>query len=271
MGQAAHSIPFQRRIALCIWRHALFLRSLDLGYYGSFADSGCGTMWRPYFTSAGWDPFSNGTWAYYSGAGYSWVSPYPWGWTPYHSGSWSFCPGSGWGWMPGGTWNGLNNITTSSTIPREPVNPVHPVKGGGPNLPTAPRAGQASMVVISHSTIVPSGATSSGSFVFHNDSAGLGVPRGELGNLKGFSEHAGRSGQASTPIYFSGGSSTPNEPRGISTLAPVSVHRGYSPPPVSSGGFSSFGSVGGATSTRAPSGGMPVSSGPAPSTGGAHR
>ena len=243
----------------------------DMNYYGSFADSGCGTMWRPYFTSAGWDPFSNGTWAYYSGAGYSWVSPYPWAWTPYHYGSWSFCPGSGWGWMPGGSWSGLNNITASSTIPREPVNPIHPVKGGGPNLPTAPRAGQPSMISISHSAIVPSGATSSGSFVFRNDSAGLGVPRGELGNLRGFSEHAGRSGQASTPVYYSGGSSTPNEARGVSTLAPVSVHRGFAPPPVSSGGFSSFGSVSGGASMRAPSTSIPVSSGPAPSTGGAHR
>ncbi len=82
----------------------------DMAYYGSFMDAGgCGSMWRPYFTSAAWDPFSNGSWAYYSGAGYSWVSPYPWGWTPYHYGSWSFCPGTGWGWQPGGAWNGLNN------------------------------------------------------------------------------------------------------------------------------------------------------------------
>ena len=64
----------------------------DMNYYGSFVSvPGCGQLWRPYFASAIWDPFMNGTWAWYPGAGYSWVSPYPWGWTPYHYGSWSFC------------------------------------------------------------------------------------------------------------------------------------------------------------------------------------
>ena len=85
----------------------------DLSYYGSFV-GGCGgggSMWRPYFASAAWDPYANGAWAYYQGAGYSWVSPYPWGWMPYHSGSWTFCQGTGWGWMPGNNWNGLNNIS----------------------------------------------------------------------------------------------------------------------------------------------------------------
>ena len=73
----------------------------DMNYYGSFT-SGCGgSMWRPYFTSASWDPYGSGAWAYYPSAGYSWVSPYPWGWTPYHYGSWSFCQGVGWGWLPG--------------------------------------------------------------------------------------------------------------------------------------------------------------------------
>ena len=38
----------------------------DLNYYGSFHRSGCGgSMWRPYFTSASWDPFGSGAWAYY--------------------------------------------------------------------------------------------------------------------------------------------------------------------------------------------------------------
>ena len=77
-------------------------------------------MWRPYFASAAWDPYSNGVWAWYQGAGYSWVSPYPWGWTPYHFGSWSYCSGAGWGWQPGGSWNGLNNVIA-----------VVPTGGGG--------------------------------------------------------------------------------------------------------------------------------------------
>jgi len=50
----------------------------DMNYYGSFINAGgCGSMWRPYFTSASWDPFGNGSFAYYPSAGYSWVSPIP--------------------------------------------------------------------------------------------------------------------------------------------------------------------------------------------------
>src|SRR3984957_9897738 len=41
----------------------------DMMYYGSFASvGGCGSMWRPYFASAAWDPYSNGVWAWYQGA-----------------------------------------------------------------------------------------------------------------------------------------------------------------------------------------------------------
>jgi len=30
----------------------------------------------PLLYERGWEPFSNGSWAFYQGAGYSWVSPY---------------------------------------------------------------------------------------------------------------------------------------------------------------------------------------------------
>ncbi len=102
----------------------------DMNYYGSFS-SGCGgSMWRPYFASASWDPYGSGAWAYYPSAGYSWVSPYPWGWTPYHYGSWSFCQGIGWGWMPGGMWMGLAN---NSFI----TNPANSASGGGSLTPAS--------------------------------------------------------------------------------------------------------------------------------------
>ncbi len=40
----------------------------DMAYYGSFMNAGgCGSMWRPYFASAAWDPYANGTWAWYGG------------------------------------------------------------------------------------------------------------------------------------------------------------------------------------------------------------
>ena len=68
--------------------------SSDLNYYGSFSNTGCGSMWRPYFASAAWSPYDNGMWAYYPSVGYSWVSPYPWGWIPFHSGNWVNCGGA---------------------------------------------------------------------------------------------------------------------------------------------------------------------------------
>ena len=51
---------------------------------------GYGMMWQPYLVGAGWDPFMNGAWMWYPGAGYAWISSYPWGWTPYRYGSWTY-------------------------------------------------------------------------------------------------------------------------------------------------------------------------------------
>ena len=165
----------------------------DMNYYGSFINAGgCGSMWRPYFTSASWDPFGNGAWAYYPSAGYSWVSPYPWGWTPYHYGSWSYCQGTGWGWQPGGAWMGLANYNS-------PAGFNHPLK------PTrAPSAGEAALVQVNHQPLTASGLTGHDTFVFRKDSAGLGVPRGSLGKLNSFSGQAVQHGMAQTSVYYGG-------------------------------------------------------------------
>lgn len=230
----------------------------DMSYYGAFQDMGCGTMWQPYFASSGWNPYSNGTWAYYAGAGYSWVSPYPWGWTPYHYGSWAFCPGAGWGWTPGGSWMGLNNIASTT-----------PVSGGaipgGKRLPVAPaqppRFGASSLVAVNQTALVHSGLDSRESFVFRKDSAGLGIPRNELGNLKGFSEHAIQKGVATTPIYLTVAPGAPNGFRGASDArGPVAIHRGYAP---SYGGVASAPSSG--SLGRTASSPMPMPSAPGPS------
>ena len=42
-------------------------------------------------------------------------------------------------------------------------------------------------------------------FVFRNDSAGLGVPRGSLGKLNSFSNHVAQHGMASTSGFSGGG------------------------------------------------------------------
>lgn len=74
----------------------------DLGAYGDWYDvPGYGMGWSPYGVGAGWDPYAVGSWGYYSGIGYTWISPYQWGWWPYHCGAWSWFDGFGWLWFPG--------------------------------------------------------------------------------------------------------------------------------------------------------------------------
>jgi hypothetical protein len=223
----------------------------DMMYYGSFMNAaGCGSMWRPYFASAAWDPYANGAYAYYPGAGYSWVSPYPWGWTPYHSGSWSYCPSAGWGWQPGGSWNGLNNFGPSMIAYRGrnpiPPAPVHPPRPGDPTL----RA-------VNSKPLVRSELAKEGAFVFRKDSAGIGIPRDGLGKLNKFSEHAVQRGTVSTPVYVSVPNSAMPNGNGRATntgVAPVAVHRG-SPPAYSGGGQPNAGPAGGFGGARSGGGG----------------
>jgi hypothetical protein len=254
--------------------------SNDMSYYGSFADAGCGSMWRPYFASAAWDPFSNGAWAWYPSAGYSWVSPYPWGWTPYHYGTWSYCSGSGWGWMPGGMWNDLNNLGMfpSSYLPGAPVSAGSGIVAPHPPV-HAPRPSEPSVTPVNAKPIIRSGVAGSDSFVFRKDSAGMGVPRDTLGHLEKFSHQAENRGLASTPVYMNvPASSTGRVDNGA--LLGATVHRGSPPQPLyqgggagEGGGGGSFGRSGSGPSpgARESSGSMnssrPISPAPAPSPG----
>lgn len=233
----------------------------DMAYYGSFMDGcgGAGMMWRPYFASAAWDPFSNGAWAYYQGAGYSWVSPYPWGWTPYHYGSWSFCPGMGWGWMPGGMWNGLNNV---AMLPLTSVGGSGGGAAGHGRLPAPihpPRTGEPTMLAVNAKPLVRSEVASQNSFVFRKDSAGFGVPRDGFGKLEKFSQHAETRGMASEHIYLSAPSSAMPGGRVTNTAVMAgSIHRGAAPPSYSSAARASSG--GSYSSGRSSSSGSSVSS-----------
>ena len=168
----------------------------DLNYYGAFADGGCGMMWQPYFVSAAWNPYGNGLWTYYPGAGYSWVSPYPWGWLPYHTGNWSFCPATGWGWVPGGQWNGLHNM---AVIPR-PINP-NGLAPARPKPPMPPGPGKPTMTFATRTPLTTSKLDAHESFVFRNNSAGLGVPRGSMGSLSKISSGVEQHGFVSKPAY----------------------------------------------------------------------
>jgi FecR protein len=199
----------------------------DMNYYGSFINaSGCGgSMWRPYFTAASWDPYGSGAWAYYPSAGYSWVSPYPWGWTPYHTGSWSYCQGVGWGWRPGGAWTGLANNSFVSN-PLRPKPPVH-----------APLSAQSTIVPVNLKALPVSTLADHEKFVFRNNSAGFGVPRGTMGKLNNFSNQAAQHGMASTNVMWSAPqqrSASPQMPRAGNYATASSASMGPTAPARSS-------------------------------------
>ena len=196
----------------------------DLNYYGSFLTvGGCGTFWQPYFASASWNPYGAGVWAQY-GAGYSWVSPYPWGWLPYHSGGWSYCPSYGWGWQPGGSFVGLNNIAGVGVPIRN--GPGH-IPGGA--LPRPPADAKASMVVVNSQPLVVSKPISGESFRFQKDSAGMGVPRGSLGKLNGISNDVAKNGFANREVYVAPAGSPSRWNDGQVYHGPLTMHKGEMP------------------------------------------
>jgi Family of unknown function (DUF6600)/FecR protein len=173
----------------------------DMNYYGSFADvAGCGTLWRPFFASAGWDPFMNGAWAWYPGAGYSWVSAYPWGWLPFHSGAWQFCPTLGWGWQPGRIWVGLHNRP-------KPINP--PPGFPPPRPPKPPIPGHPMLLAVNRAPQAVSGPSSAEKITIRNDSAGLGIPRDAISKPGKVSQQVQQHGSASVKVYAAPSSAGP--------------------------------------------------------------
>jgi hypothetical protein len=157
----------------------------DLSYYGNFFNyPGYGMMWQPFFAGAGWDPFMDGAWMFYPGSGYGWVSAYPWGWTPYHYGTWMFLPGQGWAWQPGGAWSPFYTQPVIGNAPKGFTPPQRPTTG-------------TAMVAVNRGTV----STFTGSkLVLRNNSAGLGVPRGELGNLSKLSQKVETHGMVSRQV-----------------------------------------------------------------------
>ncbi len=132
----------------------------DLGYYGTWFNSPYGDLWRPFGYGVGWSPFDYGSWAFYQGTGWNFVSGYPWGWLPYHYGNWVYVNGYGWGWRRPHHWgsfsayNGLrsgalNAYSGSASAPVAAAIPRPPAYSG----------------VAGRSTLVTAGAGSSAPFV----------------------------------------------------------------------------------------------------------
>jgi len=107
-----------------------------------------------------------------------WASAYPWGWMPYYYGNWMFVPGYGWGWQPGGgnTWHGG----------------LHYVGAAGFQAPVAPK-GTVNTVVVGKGGAVGANAPAMGGVV-KNGSAGLGIPRGSVGNLRHLNTQVAKTG-----------------------------------------------------------------------------
>jgi len=151
----------------------------DLNYYGSYNNvAGFGTLWQPYFTGVGWNPFMDGAWSYYPGMGFMWASAYPWGWMPYYYGNWLYAPGFGWGWQPGGfnSWNG--GVHYLGTV-------------AGFQAPVAPKGSVNAVVVGRNASVF---ADAQANMIVKKGSAGLGVPRGGLSDMHYLNSQVAKSG-----------------------------------------------------------------------------
>jgi hypothetical protein len=219
----------------------------DLNYYGNFMNvPGYGNVWQPYLTGANWSPFQDGGWAFYPGAGYMWISGYPWGWMPYRYGNWVMAPGFGWVWQPG-NWNSYYAVPRVVNAPVTTKLPVPPSSGNktvmvGRGLATNPAAGTVRVL-----TITPG-------------SAGFGVPRGSVDHLNNVAkkvDHTSRPVVVSTapPVSNPPMSSLPS--RGGFGSMPPSASAGRGMGPAAGGAMSRSPGMGGAPRTSAGGGTRP--------------
>jgi hypothetical protein len=165
----------------------------DLNYYGTFFSApGYGMLWQPFLVGAAWDPFMNGAWAFSPGVGYGWVSAYPWGWVPYHYGTWVFLPAYGWAWQPGGAWM----PTYSQPVVLKPPSGFKP-----PQAPAANPGTTNTVVTVNRGPVSTFAASSGSKLVIQNNSAGLGVPRGQVANLARASHDVQQRGMVTEHVH----------------------------------------------------------------------
>lgn len=129
----------------------------------------------------------NGAWAFSPGFGYGWVSGYPWGWTPYHYGTWAYLPTYGWAWQPGGSW-------AAYSAPRVVGSPANFL------TPLPPTGGQRTVVVNRGPVPIQLGRSFNRLEIAKN-SAGLGIPRGGIKNLREVSSTVQQKGFATAKVH----------------------------------------------------------------------
>jgi uncharacterized protein DUF6600/FecR-like protein len=207
----------------------------DLNYYGSFSNvPGYGMMWQPFFTGVGWDPFMDGAWSFYPGYGYMFASAYPWGWMPYRYGNWMFLQGMGWMWQPGG-WNSWAPIPRYTATNLTHVTPlIAPASGAGRTVLVGRAASSAAPLALSRMTV-------------NTSSAGMGIPRGSMDNLKSLNHEVAKHGFAEVRPMPQFSASSPNRGGGLggsrSSMAGSSMGMGHAS--ASSSGHSSGATAGG--------------------------
>ncbi|MGA2457167.1 MAG: FecR family protein [Terriglobales bacterium] len=199
----------------------------DLNYYGNFMSvPGYGNVWQPYFLGANWSPFQDGAWAFYPGAGYMWVSGYPWGWMPYNYGNWAFAPGYGYVWQPG-NWNTWNVLPVVVNAPAKMI------------VPAAPAFGHQTVMVGLGLAAYPAGDAPR-RLTINPGSAGFGVPRGSVDHLDRLAKTMNRT---SRPVVAS-------TVQPVSDLQPARGFGTISSPGLGPGPGSGAGSMRGGTSTE---------------------
>jgi hypothetical protein len=201
----------------------------DLNYYGNFMTvPGYGNVWQPYFIGANWSPFQDGGWAFYPGAGYMWVSGYPWGWMPYSYGNWAFASGFGWVWQPG-NWNSWNALPL---VVNAPV---------GMKVPAVPASGYQTVMVGRGLSVNPAMGASH-RLTINPGSASFGVPRGSVRHLDRLAKTMDRTSRpvvvsmvppvpATALATGSGTSPIPIPMRGRTSTGTASPHTSSAPPP----------------------------------------
>ena len=76
----------------------------ELAPYGDWVSYQDRYVWIPEGVDDGWQPYTEGHWAYTRSYGWVWVSDEKFGWATYHYGRWGKAPDIGWYWLPGRRW-----------------------------------------------------------------------------------------------------------------------------------------------------------------------
>ena len=174
---------------------------------------------------------------------------------------------------------------------------MHPINGGANPIrprPPMPGPGKPTMMFASRAPMLTSKMAGEQGFVFRNNSAGLGVPRGSMGNLGKISPAVEHNGFVSRPAYVESPSGRAGGPVTVRAGAPSggggerggeyargggnsgsgnsgssSAHAGGSSSSgASSGGGHASGSSGGGGGSAPSGGGSSGGGAPAPSGGG---